>query len=102
MAGETIVEALQGRQPERLRIYQEKMRELVRPFKKSWRQCRWLYAIPDRVWNTIGELMDGRRFDALPFRNLPGFLRRNPWMLPWLLRFHDLQSHYRKITTFAW
>jgi digeranylgeranylglycerophospholipid reductase len=102
LAGDTIAGALREGYLGRLGEYQDRVGELARSFKKQWRQSRWVAAVPDRVWNAMGSIMDGKHFDGLPFRRLPGFFLTYPWMVPWFLRFHDLQHVYRKTMRFSW
>ncbi len=102
VAGESIVHALRSGDLRTLAAYQDTINNLLPPLRRQWRQFRWVRAVPDRVWNAIGDIMDERNFDALPFRNVPLFLLRHAWMVPWMLRFHDLQATYRTTMPFTW
>jgi digeranylgeranylglycerophospholipid reductase len=102
LAGEAISDALDAGDSTILRRYERQMVALVRSFKRLWSDSQWFYSLRDETWNGVGELMDGKAYDALPIAGFLGHSLRDP-KLGWsFVKLHGLQKRFKRTERFSW
>ena len=104
LAGQSISEALKNGNPEAIQAFLEKVKKHPARRSRHLMMPQTFFGFTDPMFNSIGNIMDGKEFTQMEFGNLFRELRQNPsyQLLKGVFIGGIIQHHIKKTYKFAW